>query len=291
MAFLKSKRRKLPLSDIGRVKIQKLSEALVFVGSCILAGAPGAQSCDPARKNCNLSGPKMPLAAISKPQVASSKTCTVPGNWFNLHIGNTFGDFFIDNTLSNGYGELLGCSLPFLLTVTLQGTTGFTVNATYGGTDCQSFTETLAWQGSCNTASGTYVLADGKSGGDTWARILPRPVNFRQVSPGVAMPDGVLHFEYSWDSSTGDLADLKDCKVGENVMYPGSADPFPWPCPPFAAATTPNPTILWVSGTVGNAEDNHKHKRFLVPYVANACNATQTYRYMCASLGIVDFPD
>jgi hypothetical protein len=116
---------------------------------------------------------------------------------------------------------------------------------------------------------------------------LTKPVNFHQVGPGVARSGGVLHFDYEWSSSSGNLGDLPDCQVGERVSYPG-ANPFVWPSPPYHGSTQ-NPTILWVPATDGAGQDNHSHQPFLQPYVANAFNATQNYRYRCSSSGPTNF--
>jgi hypothetical protein len=64
---------------------------------------------------------------------------------------------------------------------------------------------------------------------------LVKPINYRQVGNGVARPDGVLHFNYAWDSTSGNLADLFDWRVGEIVTYPGG-NPFVWPRPPYDAS-------------------------------------------------------
>jgi hypothetical protein len=116
------------------------------------------------------------------------------------------------------------------------------------------------------------------------------PINFRQKSVGT-LRNGTLVFEYEFDSSTGNLADLKDCQVGENVLYPSGSSPFVWPKPPYNGAT-PNPTIGWVPASHGVLEDKQKPKPFVKPYVANTFTATQSYRYQCPIKGgpIVDFP-
>jgi len=118
---------------------------------------------------------------------------------------------------------------------------------------------------------------------------LIAPINWKQKGPGVAMPGGVLHFDYAWDSTSGNLADLAQCQVGENVTYPGTANPFGWPSPPYKGSTV-TPTILWVPATEGVAQDNHSHATFLRPYRANAFTAHQIYRYKCRSLDTVSFP-
>lgn len=109
----------------------------------------------------------------------------------------------------------------------------------------------------------------------------PIPNNFMQVGAGVARAGGVLHFDYSWGSSTGNLADLAVCRVGERVTYPGNADPFPFPNPPWNQNVN-NPTILWVPAIRGVAQDNHSPGRFAPPpYAAAQVNADQIYRYEC----------
>ncbi len=97
------------------------------------------------------------------------------------------------------------------------------------------------------------------------------PTNFRQTA-GRDAGGGVLHFDYAWDSSTGKLADLASCEVGEHVTYTQTEDP------PFAAA--PNPTILWALGTAGRGQDNHSPGA-VKPYKNSTEKVTQYYRYRC----------
>jgi hypothetical protein len=110
--------------------------------------------------------------------------------------------------------------------------------------------------------------------------IVAFPINFHQVGAGVSRPGGILHFDYQWDSSSGNLADLSDCQVGENVVYPGGGPGFVWPKPPYNGET-PNPTIGWLPATEGAFQDNHSPKPFLRPYVTNSFVATQEYRWQC----------
>jgi hypothetical protein len=80
-----------------------------------------------------------------------------------------------------------------------------------------------------------------------------------------------LHFEYAWDSSSGSLADLSDCEVGEKVDYPGFENP------PFSPVA--NPTIIWLPGANGSMQDNHGHSLLRKPYKNATLTATQYYRY------------
>jgi hypothetical protein len=108
------------------------------------------------------------------------------------------------------------------------------------------------------------------------------PTNYRQVD-GYDAGNGILHFDYAWSSSTGNLADLAACSVREFVSYPGG-DPFNWPSPPFVAVSTPNPTILpdpYIPGAAGESHDDHFHPNFLQPYQTASVTATQYYQYIC----------
>jgi hypothetical protein len=106
------------------------------------------------------------------------------------------------------------------------------------------------------------------------------PVNFRQTSV-TELPNGVLQFQYAWDSNTGNIADLSNCFVGEIVTYP-DGDPFNWPSPPYASNSgNDNPEIREVNGNLGGSPDTHGHKLFQTPYTFNTFTATQYYRYKC----------
>jgi len=53
------------------------------------------------------------------------------------------------------------------------------------------------------------------------------PTDYQQTS-GSGDSQGILHFTYAWNSSTGSLSDLAACTVREYVTYPGNS-PFIWP--------------------------------------------------------------
>jgi hypothetical protein len=89
--------------------------------------------------------------------------------------------------------------------------------------------------------------------------------------------NGELYFEYSWDSTTGNLAHLSGCYVGEKVDYQGG-NPFNYPSPPFSGST-PNPTISEIDATYGILRDSHYVPSFLKPYQAATYTATQNYRF------------
>jgi hypothetical protein len=111
------------------------------------------------------------------------------------------------------------------------------------------------------------------------------PVNFRQNGAAQDLGGGNLRFFYLWDSSTGNLANLGDCQVGEHVAYPGANDPYVWTSPPYQANFgTPNPTVIWLRATTGRAQDTHSHAGFLRPYRADNFTATQDYRWRCTNV-------
>lgn len=179
-------------------------------------------------------------------------------------------------------------------------TTTATINGQLGNGDCPGVTFQFAaiyytWTSpdkvgaTADPFTATWSSPD-YSTKDVVSITLTAPTNYAQTGPGVAQPNGTLHFEYSWQSTTGSLTDLSQCQVGENVKYPGTANPYRWPSPPYNGAS-PNPTVIWLAATEGGLQDNHSHAAFLAPYVANVFDATQAYRYRCTGLDAVSFPN
>jgi len=114
------------------------------------------------------------------------------------------------------------------------------------------------------------------------------PTNFRQTV-GQDAGNGVLHFEYAWDSSSGHLSDLgtSGCTINEVVFYPGG-NPFIWPSPPYVSTQTSNPFINpAIAGSLGGLQDNHTNPGFQGPYRSSAITATQHYVYSCTCNGSV----
>jgi hypothetical protein len=117
----------------------------------------------------------------------------------------------------------------------------------------------------------------------------PHPVNFRQTSAS-DIGGGTLEFHYAYDSSTGTLGDLSGCTVGEIVTYPGGANPYHFPSPPFPTSTPSNspddPTVIDVGSTSGSFIDDHyvPSGTFPTPYSSGSVTATQYYRYKCACI-------
>lgn len=171
-------------------------------------------------------------------------------------------------------------------TVNLDGT-GITV--TYGTKGNTSIVATF------NIAASAPIGVQGVTVTNTTTSDAPpsSPVDF-QVTPASAVPvnfrqtavqdagGGNLKFTYEWDSSTGNLADIATCSVGESVAYPGTGN-FNWTSPPYDASGNPtaNPTTGSFPGSDGGFYDNQLHPGFLKPYVSNSFTATQTFNYKC----------
>jgi hypothetical protein len=119
----------------------------------------------------------------------------------------------------------------------------------------------------------------------------PIPVNFDLETWSDAIT-GDLHMVWSWQSSTGNLANLTSCSVSEFVTYPGPDSPpgiYPWPTP-FPAANSNNPTTSSVPATDGSVTDDHDlggklDTDFRKPYFANSFVSDQTIGYSCTYSG------
>jgi hypothetical protein len=118
-------------------------------------------------------------------------------------------------------------------------------------------------------------------------RAGPYPVGY-QISTFTTNA-GALQFKYVWGSSTGNLADLSGCVVGEIVTYPGAPLDYNWPSPPFPHNPTihPNPAVIDLAATPGFLNDNHiwyygsQYGGFVKPYTSSSFSAYQYYRYKC----------
>jgi hypothetical protein len=115
------------------------------------------------------------------------------------------------------------------------------------------------------------------------------PTNFHQTSIAALGVDIGTRIQttYAWGSSTGVLADLQFCEVGESVDYPGSGDHFFYPSPPFPANTATgilDPTEVNEPGSDGGIGDNQWVPgvgAFVKPYSISSVTSTQIWRYRC----------
>ncbi len=124
------------------------------------------------------------------------------------------------------------------------------------------------------------------------ANVFATPTNFRQTSTS-DNGNGDIHFNYAWDSSSGNLSDLSSCSVLETVTYPGSGN-YSWSIP-FPAISSTNPTILRIPGTDGTGQDDNGlfnpdgtvNTNFRTPYTASSFTAEQTFSYSCNHSGVI----
>jgi len=141
------------------------------------------------------------------------------------------------------------------------------------GYNCDKDCE-LCCDGTCCDVSNCEICKN-----DTCVRAVPTNMHQTYVED---MGDGVLYFEYDWESTTGDLADLGNCRVGEKVDYQGGGNPYCFPSPPWAAGTCrDNPYFSSHLATSGGFGDIHTPGSFTKPYQVDSVTATQVYQYHC----------
>ena len=93
---------------------------------------------------------------------------------------------------------------------------------------------------------------------ETFPITLIRPINFQQLSSYSS--NGVLHFRYTWQSTSRNLKDLDQCMVGEYVTYPAPLETsYNWPSPPYKPYSNPNPVIAWSPATKVPSPDVHRY--------------------------------
>jgi hypothetical protein len=134
---------------------------------------------------------------------------------------------------------------------------------TYWGTGGQK-TVTASIKGDCTSSKDKGV-------------VIGCPIFFREVARE-DLGNGVIHFEYAWESSSATLADLYGCLVVEKVEYQGG-NPYVPPDPPFDNWSLENPEINNFLASDGSFWDIHLHYGFSKPYSEKDFTATQIYRY------------
>ncbi len=106
------------------------------------------------------------------------------------------------------------------------------------------------------------------------------PTNFQLSTGGFDPGSYTLRVQLTWSSSSGNMDDIAECRVGEIVLYPGTGREYIWPSPmqqttsnPFAP--TPSPGNQMISDSHGGP------KAFTKPYMGANFDATQKYTWAC----------
>lgn len=144
---------------------------------------------------------------------AAAAPCTVPGLWTDAYGGNISVTANLSGTMKLPY-----CGGTHSLTISLVGTTGFNVDARYGGGgDCIGFTETLSFGANCTNASGTYTNDDGASGSDSWTK----------TGPNIALTRGSLVSISATGTPSGGVFDFSTTPIaGSNAATVSQASGF-----------------------------------------------------------------
>jgi hypothetical protein len=204
-----------------------------------------------------------PLVPLGKP-VPTTATVNPPTNTTPITLT-------ISTTSGTGAATFLGGSTTMTITtttsVTLVGVTAS--SAPYN-------MELDAKVGSTTVGSMIFTVTGTINGAI--------PVNYRQTAFSV-QSSASLHFEYKWDSSTGNLADLSTCQIEEYVTYVGP-NPYPWPSPPYLAnQVTPWPflggTPISANNPVGLKDDHGHADGWQTPYVFKVVASDQVYQFQC----------
>jgi len=210
-------------------------------------------------------------------QVGTTVPVTISGTGFGT--GGTVG--FSGSGISVTYGTRNDTTINATFTIAPNASVGF-----------QDVTVT-----NNTTVDGSKPTSDPVSFQVTPTTAVP--VNFRIAAVNknpFSYPIGTLEFVYYWDSSTGNIADLANCSVGEIANYPvQSPDPthYHWTQPPYTQpvpqTTNPFPSsapatnILNAPYNHAGAVDDHYYAGFQTPYAPDNFTVNQYYRFQCSN--------
>ncbi len=199
--------------------------------------------------------------------------------------------------ISNKDGTCVECDVSFVLLIDGRYPLHEYVNWSAPGGDPSSKTGGTSFTTHWSSAGSKTVTATVCSTSKSKTVTVAAVTNFSE-DLWLDLGNGLLYFEYSWDSSSGDLSDLSGCKVGEKVDFPGSSNPYSPDDPPFDDWNFANPTIMNVLATGGSLSDTvYKAGLFSTPYSNKSFTATQyirvvkcddSYTNLMGPLSIVD---
>jgi hypothetical protein len=202
-----------------------------------------------------------PLVPLGKP-VPTTATVNPSANTtpITLSISVTSGTGAA--TFANGYTTM---TITTTTSVTLVGVTA---------SSAQNNMQLTATVGSATVGPPMVFTVTGPISGAI-------PVNYRQTLVRVD-PSASLHFEYMWDSSSGNKADLSSCTIEEYVTYVGP-NPYVWASPPYAAGYAQAWPYTGYPGAASayNLVDDHGHVPFQGPYQFNSSSSDQKYQFQC----------
>jgi 3D (Asp-Asp-Asp) domain-containing protein len=100
-------------------------------------------------------------------------------------VSSYFGGTRLINSNLTGIGKQPYCVSSHTLNISILGPSTFDVTATYTGGDgsCVSYTESMAFGQTCNTASGTFQNQGDGGGADIWTRVGGPSVNIQPDNP------------------------------------------------------------------------------------------------------------
>jgi len=114
-----------------------------------------------------------------------------------------------------------------------------------------SNTTTVKIRGVVNSSAKDNIKLIAKIDGDQLDEIVfsvrTWPENFRRVTNRCTpLNNGVLEFDYTWDSESGNDNDLMGMGyvIGEWVDYPGNGEIYRYPSPPYGLCSTDDPHIF-----------------------------------------------
>jgi hypothetical protein len=123
--------------------------------------------------------------------------------------------------------------------------------------------------------------------------VFALPTNFQQDGAGLDIGKGVLRFDYTWESDSGDLSHLYGVEMREYVDYENDGYA---PNPPFQwnKRVDPTPWKMTNDPTTGTATDKHTNNAIgecmLADETEGAFHATQYYRYRSLICTLPDDP-